>query len=226
MNRSSQNVARWTVASLCLVLFCLPLFIFGIAFLRWWRVANRGDLYSFRYPYLEVGLIFLLAAGLASGIVLLRAIKDWSAPVLLVPVVLFLVGVIQFPNLQPILGMISDYHFVNALASGCDQWTAAHHRYPSNDAEIHEALRYAYESQYQLGDKPVPYQIVVANDATGRCTTWHSSRPGIVYYSVSANFTEYWLTKSVLKGREPGVAKPEGYCIHKVFRDGFSRSEQ
>jgi hypothetical protein len=65
--------------------------------------------------------------------------------------------------------------------------------------------RRSVESQYRKGGQPIPYEVVAEINAPGPHLSHMEGRPGVVYCSVSADSTEYWVTMTVLPGRSPGL---------------------
>ncbi len=245
LNQDRDKDYRSITIPLSLLVFSLPLLTFGVSFLNKWRLAEGGDLYYFQYPYLQMASMYLAAALLASGAILYRGLRSNFRGLLIVPISLFLVGAVFFPNLQPLAKQINDSNYITTVAFDCDEWSGAHHRYPSNDSEMQEALRSTtredtfvknggmrppQKSQYRYQGKLVPYQVVVENKPDGPNITNVSTRPGLVYYKISPDSKEYWLTMTVLSSSTPGFANllthnGQPYIIHKKLRDGWSRSE-
>lgn len=202
-------------------------------------------MYYFEFPYLRLAALFLAATLIAVGAVLYRGLRNGSPALLIVPVFLFLVGAIFSSKLQPLAWTVNDDHYLSNFAFDIDEWSGGHKRYPSNDAEIQEALRsktrddelarggafpLPRESHYRLRGLVVPYQVVLVPNAAGPRLI-PATRPAVVYYSVSPDLHECWLTMTVLAESTPGslnLFKVGGhpYIIHKALRDGWSRTEQ
>jgi len=243
LNENGRKKLTWVTISLLLLFFCLPLFMFGASYLNMWIMSKGGDLYSFYYPYLQMASIYFAAALVAVGAMLYRLRCNFPG-LLIVPVVLCLCGAIFFPNLQP--HGINDSNYMTTVTFDCDEWAGAHHRYPANDLEMQEALRsttrkddvlrngglrWPEESQYRYQGQVLPYQVVVENQKKGPHVTNVHGRPGVVYYAVSPDFKEYWLTMSVLSSSTPGFANlltenGQPYVMHRRLQDGWSRTEQ
>ena len=247
MNQNGNKAVRWVTSLLCIVFFCLPLFVFGGAFLNYWWLSIHGNSYYFKFPYLQIALIYFVAGLAATGASLYGGIcRSFYGLLLLPPVALCLVGAVEFPNILPIVGLINDSDYIDAVASGCGEWAANHNQYPANDLEIQETLksmtresgkvpshglRSPLESQYSQRGEKVLYQIVVENNASGPHVTHVTQRPGVVYYSVTPDLREYWLTMTVLPSRSPGFAsllKRQGnlYVVHGNRHEGESASQE
>ena len=92
-------------------------------------------------------------------------------------------------------------------------WYATNRHFPKNTAEFKEALKNgaaAWPPRYGIGSVPeqssycqngrwLSYEIVVTNDALGPRINDAASRPGVVYYSVSSDLQQFWLTMTGLQ---------------------------
>ena len=247
MNQNGNKGVRWVTSLLCIVFFCLPLFAFGGAFLNYWWLSIHGNNYYFKFPYLQIALIYFVAGLVAASSALYGGIyRSFHGLLLLPPLVLFLAGAVQFPNILPLEGMMNDSDYINAVVSACGEWAAIHNQFPANDTEMQEALRpmtresgkipyhglhSPFGSQYSQRGERVPYQVVVENSTTGPHVTHVSERPGMLYYSVSPDFREYWVTMTVLPRRSPGFAsllKRNGqpYVVHGNRHEGKSANQE
>src|SRR5882724_7056886 len=108
------------------------------------------------------------------GIYARLAGNGFGENLLVVPILLFLIGAVAFPELQPLVYKTSDFNYLATVEFDCDEWSAAHHRYPTNDLEMQEALRSTMredtfsknggirpqqESHYRYQRTLVPYQV-------------------------------------------------------------------
>ena len=53
-------------------------------------------------------------------------------------------------------------------------------------------------SRYARNGNSLPYEIVVDANAKGPRVTGVSQRPGVIYYCVSRDLNEYWVTMTAL----------------------------
>src|SRR5208283_3780271 len=181
MKQNENNGVRRVTSLLCIVFFCLPLFVFGGAFVNYWWLSIHGNHYYFRFPYIQIALIYFVAGLLATGASLYGGLyRSFYGLLLLPPVALCLIGVVEFPNIVPIVGMINDSDYIDAVASGCGEWAASHNQFPANDSELQQTLksmtresgkvpshglRSPLESRYSQGGGKVPYQVIVESNA-------------------------------------------------------------
>jgi hypothetical protein len=84
------------------------------------------------------------------------------------------------------------------------------HQFPANESEFKKALGEgpaawhfsvgpAPTSRYRQRGRPLPYQIVVVTKANGPRVTDISLRPGVIYYCVSSDLQEFWVTMTMLQ---------------------------
>ena len=86
-------------------------------------------------------------------------------------------------------------------------WFESHQRFPANETEFREAVEISLirlygtgwpASHYAQNGNSLPYEIVVEADAKGPRLTDVSKRPRVIYYSVSRELNEYWVTMAAL----------------------------
>lgn len=212
MQNPTQKAARLSLAILA-GLFSLPALIFGsYLFLCWIRIHTMDVLYV-EYPYLLAALVLggigLLSA-FCSGYGALR--RSFYGLVFVVPVVFGLATLVYIPDASPHVqhSMLDDTNYLSAVSSFFQVWYETHHGFPKNEAEFLDALRsgpaaWQYrvkappaESDYAKGGVRLPYQIVVTNDATGPRLEGLSERPGVIYYCVTADGQQFWVTMTGL----------------------------
>ncbi len=241
---NKSKVVRWVSTSLLLLIFCLPIFLSGLMYIDWWQMSRRGH-YYYEFPYLGMACLYFLAALVATSAVLYRGMRQGHNLLLLIPVLMFLVWGVFFSKVQPAANGIGDYNYLNTVAFDLDEWSGRHYRYPLDETEVQEALRSTtrmdeftrrtgfrlqQESHYRLRGMAISYQVVLLTNSTGPRLTAIDGRPGLIYFAVSPRAEEYWLTMTALKDSSPGSADVfrvggRSYIIHKVFKDGFSRTE-
>jgi hypothetical protein len=106
--------------------------------------------------------------------------------------------------------MVADSNYLSDVNSFFRVWYELKQRFPANEAEFREALaegpaawQYrvgsAPTSEYRKSGKPVPYEIVVENDAVGPHLSNMPQRPGVIYYCVSQDLQEFWVTMTALE---------------------------
>ncbi len=244
MQKERRESLRVLGAVFCGVFFCLPFFALAIRNLAWWSMT-RSDAYYFKFPYLTFACIPFCLGLIASGPVIF-AFKRRSYGGWLFFITFLVCAVAFFPlfHIGPYQGMVTDSQYLDAVESGVGFWAYDHGRYPATDVEIAEALhdaardkrlvkaalywadpgRIPPESQYLRRGAVVPYQVVVEQNAAGPHVKNVSRRPGVVYYSVSPNRKEYWMTMTILPSDSPGYAKLKEYIdpVHREWHGEWS----
>ena len=112
------------------------------------------------------------------------------------------------PHMQR--SMSDDTNCLSSVSSFFQVWYESHHRFPKDEGEFVDALRggpaaWQYgvnapspESDYAKDGVRLPYEIVVTNDATGPRLQGLSQRPGVIYYCVTADEQQFWVTMTGL----------------------------
>lgn len=126
----------------------------------------------------------------------------------------------EVPPLKP--SMLADSDYLSDVRSFFRVWYEDKHRFPANEVEFREALAngpaaWGYRvlpvpaSEYRKGSKSLPDEIVVETNAIGPRLQNMSQRPGVVYYCVTEDLQEFWVTMT---------AQQEDYgsssCIKRV----------
>jgi hypothetical protein len=144
------------------------------------------------------------------------------------------------PNAQPRQNSaMADGNYLSDVGSYFRVWYKDNHRFPANEAEFRDALwkgpaawQYLVEpaprSEYKQRGKTLPYEIVVATDAIAPRITNVSQRPGVIYYCVSGDLQQFWVTMTGLEsdvapiahvGRIAGLSDLEIMVAHGSGRD-------
>jgi hypothetical protein len=192
--------------------FSLPMLLFGGYLLICWLRGHTTDGYYVNYPYLKAAVIWIVV-GVFS--LLLTVVAAWGRSsdraLFAVPILLCFVSLTIIPDQLPHLSesMMTDSNYLSSMRAFFGIWYEGHHNFPANEAEFRKALaegpaawQYsvsAPESQYRQRGNPVPYQIVVVSNATGPRLADVSQRPGVVYYCVSKDLQEFWVTMTALR---------------------------
>jgi hypothetical protein len=194
-------------------LFSLPALVFGSYLFACWIRIHTTDVFYVEYPYLLAALVLgsigVLSA-FCSGYAALR--RSFYGLVFIVPVLFGFATMVYIPDGTPHVrrSMMDDANYLSAVRSFFQVWYGSHHRFPKNEAEFLDALRngpaaWQYrvnapspESDYAKGGMRLPYQIVVTNEATGPRLEGLSQRPGVIYYCVTADQQQFWVTMTGL----------------------------
>ena len=240
MNQSIRSLLRIFLSTLFGV-FCLPTFGFGAYLLYCWFKIHTSDVYYTNYWYVTVALIFVGAGLLSLWATWFGAWRrSFYGLLFIVPVFLGFTAMVSIPDMLPRgSSMMADTNYLSDIGSFFRVWYEVEHRFPANEAEFREALakgpaawQYrvgpAPSSEYRKSGKPVPYEIVVENDAIGPHLSNMSQRPGVVYYCVSQNLQEFWVTMTVLQKdfssgssikRVAGQPTEKVWLIHAAGKD-------
>jgi hypothetical protein len=240
LNQSTRSFLR-ACLSILFGIFCLPAFGFGGYLLYCWFRIHTSDVYYTNYWYVTVALIFL-----GTGLLSLCATwfgawrRSFHGALFLVPVLLGLAAMSFIPNMLPRgNSMMADTNYLSDVQSFFRVWYEEKHQFPANEAEFREALakgpaawQYrvgpASSSEYRKGGKPIPYEIDVENGALGPRLSNTSQRPGVIYYCVSQDLQEFWVTMTALQkdfgsGSSirgvPGRPNGEVWLIHAAGKD-------
>jgi len=211
MSDQSRSV-RGACLSALFGLFCLPTLIFGGYLLICWFQTHRAGVYYANYKYVGVASIFLAAAALSACATWFGAWRrSFYGLLFLVPVISGLAAMVAIPDMLPRTSfMIADTNYLSDIQSFLRVWYEANHRFPSDESEFGDALSkgpaaWQYRvgpvptSQYMEDGKFLSYEIIVERDANGPRLSHMLERPGVIYYSVSHDLQEFWVTMTSLK---------------------------
>lgn len=240
MNQSARLLPRVCLSAL-FGMFCLPTVLYGAYLLFCWFRIHTSDLYYANYSYFSMGLFFI-----CTGLFSLYATwfgawrRSFYGLLFLVPVFLGLAAMVLIPCMPPSgSSMGADANYLSDVRSFFRVWYEDKHRFPANEIEFRDALakgpaawqdRVAVvpTSEYRKGGESVPYEIVVETNATGPQLQDISQRPGVIYYRVSEDLQEFWVTMTVLRTdfsstasllRMSGQPTGEVLVIHAAGKD-------
>ena len=199
--------------TICFGLFALPALIFGFYLVACSVRIHTTDVYYVEYPYLAAGSgLVMLGAGIFCCALYGASRRGFYRLFLPVGAVLGLATMVYIPDGIPHVhrSMIQDSNYLSSVHSFLGVWHDANHRFPKNEAEFLDALKRGpetwqnrvksppTESLYSQRGNRLPYQIVVVNDAAGPRLDNVSDRPGVIYYAVSSDQQQYWVTMTGL----------------------------
>ena len=209
LNRKSIRV----LLTLFFGIFALPELIFGTYLFACWIRIHTTSVYYVEYPYLASASI-LIAVGLLSlfGVVYGAWRRSFFGLLFAATVMLGLVTMVAIPDAIPhvMRSMPSDSNYLSAVGSFFRVWYEAHHSFPKDGPEFIEALKTGPVAwQYRVKSPPsmsfysqngvrLPYQVVVINNASGPRFDNLSDRPGVIYYSVTSDRQQFWVTMTGL----------------------------
>lgn len=211
MRNSARTFAR-VLLSIIFGLFSVPTLGYGGYLLVCWIRIHTSDVYYADYWYSIAGLAFVAGGLLSLWAALYGAWRRSFYGLLFVaPVFLGLAGMINIPDLLPHdYSSMADVNYLSDVNSFFRVWYENNHRFPADESEFKEALRKGPAAwQYRVGPAPLsrymqrgnklPYQVVVVTNANAPRTTDASRRPGVIYYCVSGDLQEFWVTMTRLQ---------------------------
>jgi hypothetical protein len=240
MHRSGR-IALKVLASVLLGLFSCPMLGYGgYLFVCWFRI-HISDVYYADYPYVPSALVWFGVGSLCLWASLFGVWRRSFYGILFAPPLFFgLVAMVMIPDILPRVNTaISDTNYLSDVNSFFRVWYENNHRFPANETEFRDALwkgpaawQYrvgeATTSRYKRGGEAVPYEIVVATNADGPRMADVSERPAVVYYCVSTDLQEFWVTMTELESdvastahikRVAGLPDEKPWLIHAAGRD-------
>jgi hypothetical protein len=125
----------------------------------------------------------------------------------------------MIPNLFPHgFSSIADTNYLSDVNSFFRVWYENNHRFPANESEFREAMATGPEawqgrvgpaptSRYKQRGDSLPYEIVVVTNANGPRLTEVSQRPGVIYYCVSSDLQEFWVSMTSLQADVASTAQ-------------------
>jgi hypothetical protein len=206
MNRSVSIFLKVTLSTV-LGLLSVPTLCFGSYFLWCWVRVHTSNVYYVRAAYGTVGIVFL-AFGLLSIWATLYAIWKRKLLLIVVPVLVCwtTARIISEGTPQGFSGL-NDGMCMAAVDSSLRAWYENHQRFPTDEGEFREAVDKGLvslygagwpESRYAQSGNLLPYKIIVNASAAGPHLD-ASGRPGVIYYCISGDLQEYWVTMTTLQ---------------------------
>ena len=211
--------------------FAYPMFAMGGYFLVCWYRSHTSDVYYMEFSYFTAAMAWM-GIGLISLLCTLYGAwrRSFYRVLFVVPVFLAVAAGAIIPSVgmppRATDGRITDINYICKVSSFLGVWSDENSRFPGNDLEYQEAMvkgpaawqdrvSLAPESPYRQHGRALPYEVVIATNATGARTNDVSTRPGVVYYCVSADMQEYWVTMTALDTDVGAFAKLKTSVLSK-----------
>jgi hypothetical protein len=193
-------VAKGVISFLCAILsgiFCLPMLIYGSWLLKLWITIQLQRPVYLEYSYLKIGMLFM-SLGIAALLCALYAARRrgyWSA-LFAFPVIAGLWTMVVVSSIIP-NDTKSAYH-IQKMASELKQFGSEHGRFPDRETTLPAASSKELSPYYQQGSQ-LPFRIVWVPNATGPFLNSPGPYPGVMFYAVSADQQDVWLTGTELR---------------------------
>jgi hypothetical protein len=103
--------------------------------------------------------------------------------------------------------MVRDSNYLSNINPSFRIWYESHGLFPKDKLEFLDALKsdalaWQYTasslSEYGKGGLPLAYEIVVVKNASGPKLQGLSNTPGVIYYCVSTDYQQFWVTMTGL----------------------------
>jgi hypothetical protein len=194
-------------------LLSLPALIFGLYLFSCWIRIHTADVFYVAYPYLLAAIVLGSTGALSVFCSVYGALRrSFYGLIFLAPVVLGLATLVYIPDGTPHIqrSLMDDTNYLSATGSFLRVWYESHHRFPKDRAEFFDALKSGPAAwQYRVSAPPLEsdyakrgvrllYQVVVVNNASGPQIASLSQEPGVIYYCVTDDQQQFWVTMTGL----------------------------
>jgi hypothetical protein len=191
----------------------LPALIFGLYLISRCVRIHTADVFYVEYPYFLAACVFFCIGGLSAFCSVYGALRrSFYGVMFIVPVMLGLATMVYIPDGTPHVqrSMMDDGTYLSTVGSFLRVWYESHQKFPKDQAEFLDALRtgpaaWQYrvtapplESDYAKSGVRLRYQIVVINSASGPRLENVSQQPGVIYYCVTDDQQQFWVTMTGL----------------------------
>ncbi len=195
------------------------MFLYGGWLLKLWITIQLQRCVYLEYSYLTVGIAFV-SLGIVALLCALYATRRrgyWSA-LFAFPVIAGLWTMVVMPNIVP-NDAKSAYHIQN-MASELKTFSSEHGLFPDRETALPAKDSKELSPYYQRG-RQLPFRIVWVPNSTGPFLNSPGPYPGVIFYAVSANQREVWLTGTEL--RFPRTAGNHAQFLSFLSTDGDTR---
>jgi hypothetical protein len=173
------------------------MFIFGGFLLTVWITIQIRNTVYMEYPYLRAGIGFLSLGVIALLCIVYAARRRgaWSA-LFIFPVLAGLWTMVVIPDIIP-YDSKSSAHIRN-LANELDLFREKTGRFPDRETAFPATVLQEPSPYYQKG-RQLPFRTVIVPNATGPFLDSTGAEPGVIFYAISADQQEAWLTGTEIK---------------------------
>jgi hypothetical protein len=215
--------------SVILGLFSIPMLGSGAHLFVCFARIHTSNQYYVDYPYMTAAMIWL-AVGLLNLWATLYGVwrRSFRGSLLAITVIAGLAANEIAVNHTPhVASLGADIHYLSRVRSSLDASYENHRKYPSSEAEFRNAIGLVSASPYKQHGNSLPYDVVIVRDAKGPRLTDISQRPAVLYYCVSNDLQEFWVTMTRLESAMASTAQlelakglpQEFWVYHGVGRD-------
>jgi hypothetical protein len=213
---------RGIVSILCTILCglcCLPMLIFGGWLLALWITIQISNSVYLEYPYLKFGIVFLSLGAVAIFCLWFAARRRgfWSA-LFVIPVFAGLWTMVVIPNIIP-YDTETGYR-IRRMADELASFRSAHGGFPDQETALPPATLKA-RSPYYRKRQQLPFRVAFLPNATRPFLDNPGADPGVIFYAVSADHQEVWLTGTEL--RFPYTGGGSAHFVSYLSNDGDTR---
>jgi hypothetical protein len=172
------------------------MFIFGGWLFAIWVTIQIRNTVHLQYPYLRAGIGFLTLGVVALLCIVYAARRRgaWSA-LFIFPVLAGLWTMVVIPDVIP-YDLKSSAHIRN-LANELDSLKEKTGRFPDGETALPTTVLQEPSPYYQKG-RQLPFRTVIVPNATGPFLDSPGAEPGVIFYAISADQREAWLTGTEL----------------------------
>jgi hypothetical protein len=172
------------------------MFIFGGWLLTVWMTSQIRNSIYLEYPYLRAGIGFLSLGVIALLCIVYAARRrgPWSA-LFIFPVLAGLWTMVVIPDIIP-YDLKSSAHIRN-LANELDLFREKTGRFPDRETAFPATVLQEPSPYYQRG-RQLPFRTVIVPNAPGPFLDSAGAEPGVIFYAISADQQDAWLTGTEL----------------------------
>jgi hypothetical protein len=175
--------------------------VYGGWLLKLWIAIQLRHCVYLEYSYLKIGIAFV-SLGLVSLLCALYAARrrgHWSA-LFAFPVLAGLWTMVVVSSIIP-NDRQSAYHIQN-MARELESFSAEHGRFPDRETALPAGVLNESSPYYQQG-RQLPFRTVLIPNATAPFLDNPGADPGVIFYAVSADQQDVWLTGTELRFPRP-----------------------
>lgn len=208
----ARKIVKAILVALAGVLL-IPSLVFGSYLFVCWVKIHTTDVFYVDYPYMLAACVFLIIGAFSALCTIYGAVRhSFYGLMFVVPITFGLATLVYIPDGSPHVqrSMMDDTNYLSKTGSFLRVWFELHNSFPKDKAEFLDALRTGPAAwQYRISAPPsqsgyakdgrrLPYQIVVINGASGPRLTDFSKEPGVIYYCVTNDQQQFWITMTGL----------------------------